>query len=335
MKTLRWGIMGTAKIAREWVIPALQKSRHNEVVAVASRDAQRASECARQLNIPIMLSSYEELLARDDIDAVYNPLPNHLHVPMTIKAVEAGKHVLCEKPLGLNASEVVELMHCVEKAPQIVVMEAFMYRFHPQWQRAIELINKGEIGDVQAVHAHFSYFNRDPNNVRNKPGIGGGGLLDIGCYCVSAARTIFQREPHRVCALLDKDSGFGVDRHSSAVMDFAPGSATFHCSTQSAPSQSVQVTGSVGTLTIENPFYHRGVPSRLLLRRSDEDQTIVIGSHDHYVTQADAFAAAVLNEQPSPAPLADALANMRVLDALFESAEKDNWVDVLSTQDRR
>lgn len=328
MAKLRWGILSNAKIAREWVIPALQKSEYNEVVAITSRDSTRAAECARQFDIPIVADDYQSLLALKEVDAVYNPLPNHLHVPMSIKAVEAGKHVLCEKPLGLDAEEVKQLMLCCEKHPAVAVMEAFMYRFHPQWVRAMDLIHKGEIGDVQSVHGAFTFFNRDPDNVRNKPGIGGGGLMDIGCYCVSTARTVFGREPVKVCAQFDNDPDLGVDRHASGILDFGPGTATFYCSTQSAPFQQVQIIGSVGALTLENPFYHRGVPSRLFIRRGDEEQTIVVGEHNHYVAQADAFALAVLNGRPAPTPLVDALANMRTLDALFMSADQEQWVSV-------
>ena len=333
MKVLRWGIMGNAKIARDWLIPAIQESRHADLAAVASRDLHRARALADSLSedseTPLAFGSYKELLASDAIDAVYIPLPNHLHVPWSIRALEAGKHVLCEKPLGLNSGEVKQLQEVSSRFPELLVMEAFMYRFHPQWQRVRELIESGILGQIEHVQASFTYNNTDPENVRNMPGIGGGGLMDVGCYCISAARFIFRKEPLRVVGSLDRDPGFGTDRHASGILDFGQGMATFHCSTQSHSSQMVKIIGDKGTLEVENPFFRReGIPSRLFLYRNDVAETIVIGSFNHYVCQVDAFCQAALNQLAAPTPLDDALANMKVIDAMFTSASENAWDDI-------
>lgn len=333
MKILRWGIMGNAKIARDWLIPAIRQSRFAELVAVASRDLDRANILADSLAdntaSPLVFGSYEELLASDRIDAVYIPLPNHLHVPWSIRALEAGKHVLCEKPLGLNSGEVAQLQDVANRFPKLLVMEAFMYRFHPQWLRVRELIDSGALGQIEHVQASFTYNNTDPENVRNMSGIGGGGLMDIGCYCISAARFVFGKEPLRVVGNLDWDPEFGTDRHASGMLDFGQGMATFQCSTQSHSSQMVKIIGDKGTLEVENPFFRRdGIPSRLFLYRSDVAEAIVIGSFNHYVAQVDAFSQAALNQLAAPTAVGDALGNMKVIDAIFASDRDKAWVNI-------
>jgi len=329
MKKLQWGVMGTAKIAREWLIPAFQESEHAELVAVASRDLARARNFADETGTPQAFGSYEELLDCSGIEAVYISLPNHLHVPWSIKAVEAGKHVLCEKPLGMDSAEARLLLDASSEAPCLLVMEAFMYRFHPQWLRVRQLIESGELGGIQHVQASFSYHNTDPENVRNMPGIGGGGLMDIGCYCISAARFIFGKEPQRVVGELDWDPEFGTDRHASGMLDFGDGTATFHCSTQSNLSQMVKIIGERGTVQVINPFFNREEePSRLIVYRGDDAEVIVIGNYNHYVSQVDAFSQAASNNQVAPTPLSDAVANMKVIDALFASASEKVWVGI-------
>lgn len=333
MKIVRWGIMGNAKIARDWLIPAIRTSQFAELAAVASRDQHGASELAKSLAegevSPLAFGSYEDLLACNEIDAVYIPLPNHLHVPWSIKALEAGKHVLCEKPLGLNSGEVIQLQNTARKFPELLVMEAFMYRFHPQWVRVAELIASGSLGRVEHVQASFTYNNTDADNVRNMPGIGGGGLMDIGCYCISAARFVFGKEPLRVVGNLDWDPQFQTDRHASGMLDFGQGMASFQCSTQSHLSQMVKIIGDKGTLEVENPFFSReGVPSRLTLYQNDIEETIVVGEFNHYVHQVDAFCHAALNHLSAPTPLGDALGNMKVIDAIFASAEENAWVNI-------
>lgn len=328
MKKLRWGILSTAKIGRQFLIPALHESEHAEVVAVASRDRSRGEAFAKENRIPRVHDGYEALLADPGVDAVYNPLPNHLHVPLSVQAVAAGKHVLCEKPLGLDVADIQPLLRAAADNPKLVVMEAFMYRFHPQWLKVRELIRAGGLGEIKAVHADFTYFNRDPSNVRNRPEIGGGGLLDIGCYCVSAARLAFGREPVRALGLIDADPDFKVDRHASGVLDFAPGMATFYCSMQSNPSQGVRIIGEKASVFVENPFYRRSVSSRLLLRRDNDDEVITVGHYDHYLEMVSAFSRAALEGRPAPTPLSDALANMKALDALFASAKSGGWSSI-------
>jgi predicted dehydrogenase len=230
-RKVRWGILSTAAIGLEKVIPAMQRGEWSEISAIASRDLNKAKQAAERLGIAKAYGSYEELLADDEIAAIYNPLPNHLHVPWTIKAAEAGKHVLCEKPIGLNMEEAEQLI-AVRDRTGVQIQEAFMVRTHPQWIGARELVNAGRIGEVRAINGFFSYFNRDPENIRNKPDIGGGGLLDIGCYPITMSRFIFAAEPRRVCALIERDPEMGTDRLSSAMLDFPAGQATFTCSTQ-------------------------------------------------------------------------------------------------------
>lgn len=325
---LRWGIIGTAKIAREYLIPAIHLSPHAEVVAVASRDLHKARDYADTCDIPRCFDSYQDLLNDPDIDAVYIPLPNDLHVSLSLQAIAAGKHVLCEKPLGLNVKDVQPLLAAAEARPELVVMEAFMYRYHPQWIQVKRLIDQGALGQVNAVDACFTYFNDDPDNVRNNADLGGGGMLDIGCYCMSVARWVFGREPRRVFGQLDIDPTFRVDRHASGLLDFAPGMATFFCSTQSQNSQQVKITGTRGQLIVENPFFaRRDTPSRLLLS-GETDEVMVIGEHNQYLEQINAFSLAALNGNPAPTPLSDALANMKVIDGIFAAAATGHWVGI-------
>ena len=254
MKKINWGILSTAKIGIEKVIPAMQQGKLSEIVAIASRTHESAREAAKNLKIPKAFGSYQDLLDDTSIDAVYIPLPNHMHVPWTIKALAANKHVLCEKPIALTATEAKELLKETEKFPHLKVMEAFMYRHHPQWIRALELINGGGIGMVKTVHSFFSYYNDDPENIRNMVDIGGGGLMDIGCYCISLARLIFDEEPQRVFGKIEYDPGFETDRICSGILDFVQGTSTFTCSTQLVPYQRVNVFGTKGRIEIEIPF---------------------------------------------------------------------------------
>ena len=235
MNKIHWGILSTAKIAIEKVIPAMQQGKHCEMSAIASRTQENARETAKSLKIPKSYGSYQELLNDTSIDAVYIPLPNHMHVPWTIKALAAGKHVLCEKPIAMTADEAEKLLQETQKYPHLKVMEAFMYRHHPQWLRALDMINEGGIGTVKTVHSFFSYHNDDPENIRNIANIGGGGLMDIGCYCISLARLIFDTEPQRVMGKIELDPEFKTDRLCSGILDFGQGTSTFTCSTQLVP----------------------------------------------------------------------------------------------------
>jgi predicted dehydrogenase len=328
MTKINWGILGTARIAVNKVIPALQKSSLGTVAAIASRDGAKARAVAAQLGIARAHDSYEALLADPGIDAVYIPLPNHLHVPWSLRALAAGKHVLCEKPIALNAREAAELAEAARRFPRLKIMEAFMYRFHPQWLRARAIVASGGIGELRALHSHFSYWNVDPNNVRNQAAIGGGGMMDIGCYCLSFARWIFGAEPGRVLGVADLDPGFGTDRLASGLLDFGRGTASFTCSTQLVPYQRAQIFGTEGRLEIEIPCNAPpDQPTRLWHQRAGgAAEEITFPICDQYTLQADAFARAVLDDTPVPTPLADAVGNMRTIEAVLASARTSAWV---------
>ena len=329
MEKLRWGVLGSAKIALENVIPAMQASRHCRVEAIASRDLARAEEAARWRGIPRAYGSYEALLAAPDVDAVYIPLPNHLHVPWAMEALEAGKHVLCEKPVGLDAGEARELQAAAGQHPELRAMEAFMYRFHPQWQRAVEIVAGGGVGNLQTIQSFFSYYNVDPENIRNKAALGGGALMDIGCYCLSLARFLYGAEPRRVLGHVQRDPGFGTDHLTSGLLEFEAGTATFTCGTQLAPYQRVQIVGDRGRVAIEIPFNAPADrPCRLWHQSEGETREELLGPANQYTLMADAFALAVLEDRPVPTPLDDAVANMATIDAVFRSAEEGGWVEM-------
>jgi predicted dehydrogenase len=323
---VRWGVLGVAGIAVKKVIPAMQKGDDTAVVAIASRSLDKAREAAGPLGIATAYGSYEELLADPAIEAVYNPLPNHLHVPWSIRAAEAGKHVLCEKPIALTADEARTLLAARDRTG-VLVQEAFMVRAHPQWLAVRGLVCEGRIGELRTVHAVFSYFNRDPANVRNIADIGGGGLLDIGCYPVTISRFLFGEEPRRVVAVMDRDPDFKTDRLTSGMLEFAAGTATFTCSTQLVPYQRVQVLGTKGRIEVEIPF--NAPPDRSCRVFLDDGrdpfgtgvETSTFETCDQYTIQGDLFSRAVRKGGPAPVPLEDAIANMAVLDALARSAE--------------
>jgi predicted dehydrogenase len=341
-RKVRWGILGTARIGTEKVIPAVQRGELCEVIAIASRSADSAAAAAARLGIAKSYGSYEELLADADVDAVYNPLPNHLHVPWSIRALEAGKHVLCEKPIALSSAEALELVAAGRRHPHLKLMEAFMYRHHPQWIRAREIVTTGGIGDLRTVSTLFSYFNADPGNIRNQAGIGGGALMDIGCYPISLSRFLFDAEPHRVLALVETDPALGTDRLESAILDFGRGTSTFTTSTQLVPYQRVQILGTTGRVEIEIPF--NAPPDRPCRMWHETGGGFVSGSAgsgdaggieelvldvcDQYTIQGDLFARAILDDGPVPTPIEDAVANMRVIESLVESGRRGTWADV-------
>ncbi|MCP4166990.1 MAG: Gfo/Idh/MocA family oxidoreductase [Chloroflexi bacterium] len=327
MSKVRWGIISTANIGTAKVIPAMQKGEFCDVVAIASRDLDSARQAADNLGIPKSYGSYEDLLADPDIDAVYNPLPNHLHVPWSIRALEAGKHVLCEKPIALTAEEGQLLVDAAKQHPDLKVMEAFMYRRHPQWQLAKRFVDEGQIGELRTIQTFFSYFNADPNNVRNIADIGGGGLMDIGCYAISFARFLFDAEPQRVLGLLDYDPNFKTDRLVSALMDFGAGSATFTISTQLASYQRVNIFGISGRIEIEIPANAPpDRPCRVWIQRGEDIEEILLDVVDQYTIQGDLFSQAILNDTPVPTPIEDAVANMRVIEAIIASGKTERWM---------
>ncbi|HVJ35479.1 MAG TPA: Gfo/Idh/MocA family oxidoreductase [Terriglobia bacterium] len=328
-KKLRWGIVSTAKIATEKVIPGLLRSQRCDVVGIASRDLHRAEAAVKKLGLKRAYGSYEELLADPEIDVIYNPLPNHLHVPVTLQAAASGKHVLCEKPIGLDAEDAAQLHRIGDK---VQVLEAFMVRFHPQWLRARDLVEQGAIGPVQAIQVYFSYFNADPNNIRNKRDIGGGAALDIGCYPIVIARFIFKAEPERVIALIDRDPVTGVDRLTSGLLDFGDGRRLdFTVGTQSVPYQRVQIIGSKGRIEIQIPFNAPQAATTLVFcddgSKLDGSAIVTetIAACDQYALEGDAFVEMILGERPCAYGIEDAIQNMRILDALFRSEESGRW----------
>jgi predicted dehydrogenase len=302
------------------------------VVAIASRDHAKAAQAAAELGIPRAYGSYDALLADAEIDAVYNPLPNHLHVPWTLAALERGKHVLCEKPIALSVAEAETLVAARDRTG-LKVQEAFMVRTHPQWLGVRELVRTGRIGPLRALTCTFSYFNEDPANVRHVPEFGGGALLDIGCYPVTVSRFLFEAEPLRVLAALERDPRFGTDRLASALLDFGTGQATFTCATQLVPYQRVQVLGARGRIEVEVPFNAPADrPCRVLV---DDGRDLLGGGIeelafapcDQYAIQGDLFARAILEDGAVPVPLEDSLQNTRVLEALFRSAASGGWTE--------
>ncbi len=330
---VRWGILGVANIAVKKVIPGMQQAPNVAIAAIASRDLTKAQKAAAQLDIPVAYGSYEELLADPLIDAIYNPLPNHLHVPWSVKAAAAGKHVLCEKPIGLTAAG-TELLIAARNKYGVKIGEAFMVRVHPQWLRARELVRTGAIGKLRSVVSVFSYFNNDPKNIRNQSAIGGGGLMDIGCYPITMARFLFGREPVRVSALMDLDPNMRTDRLTSAILDFDPGQAIFTVSTQLVPFQRMQVLGTKARIDMEIPY---NAPPDRATRIFVDDGSQLGGLSarpeefpvlDQYTLQGEAFSRAILDNTEVPVTLEDAHLNMLVIDAIVRAAEAGTWEPV-------
>ncbi len=329
MSKIRWGVLSTALIGTEKVIPAIQGSQRGRVTAIASRDKARAEAAAGKLGIDKAYGSYEELLADPEIDAVYNPLPNNLHVDLTLQAAAAGKPVLCEKPIGMNAVDAERLRTVDGKVP---VMEGFMVRFHPQWLWAREQVRSGVLGELRAIQTFFSYTNLDPANIRNKPETGGGALLDIGVYPTVISRFLFDAEPERVFALVERDPDFGTDRLATAVLDFGAGRRSdFTVSTQVAPFQRVQVVGTKARLEIEIPFNApQGAETRVHLDDGailgdGGRKTHTVPACDQYAEQCDAFARVVLGEAELPYGIEDSIQMMQIIDALFRSGDSGKW----------
>ena len=324
MSKVRWGIISTANIGMAKVTPAIQQAENCEVVAIASRTDERAATAATQLGIPTSYGSYEELLAADDVDAVYIPLANDLHAEWTIKAAAAGKHVLCEKPIALSAAQAEEMQQAC-KAAGVKLAEAFMYRHHPSWVEALRLVREGVIGELQAVQSSFSYYNDDPTNIRNRTANGGGAIMDIGCYNINLSRLLFDAEPTVIQASVRRDPVMGIDIVSSAVLEFpGGGQSTFTCSTRAESYQRAHIFGSLGRIEIEIPF---NIPPNLETRIfvtaggnppvSPATETKTFAPVDQYTIQASLFAQAVLDDTPVVVPVSDAIANMRVIEAIL------------------
>jgi predicted dehydrogenase len=327
MKKVRWGVLGAASIAVRKVIPGMQKGAYSEITAIASRDKKKAEEAAAKLGIAKAYGSYEELLRDGEVDAVYNPLPNHLHVPWSVKAAEAGKHVLCEKPISLTVAEAKSLL-AVRDRTGVKIGEAFMVKTHPQWLRTQEIIRTGGIGNLRAIAGVFSYFNRNPANVRHKVEWGGGGLMDIGCYPITMSRFIFGEEPTRIAATLERDPDFGTDRLASAILEFPSGQSVFTCSTQTAFFQTMHFLGTSGRIEIEIPWNApNDRPCRIFIggQMSGAPQIEEFPVVDQYTIQGDEFSRAIRGEREVPVPLEGAIKNMAVIEAIFKAAESGRW----------
>jgi len=327
---VRWGVLGAANIALKKVIPAMQGSALSQVVAIASRDLAKAQAAAKSLEIPRAYGSYQELIDDPDIEAIYNPLPNHLHVPWSIRAAERGKHVLCEKPVALTAQEARKLLAARDQYG-VQIGEAFVVRTHPQWLKVKEIVLSGRIGELRLISGHFSYYRRDPGDIRSRVEWGGGGLMDVGCYPITISRWLFGAEPTEVVGLIDRDPEMQIDRLTSGLLRFERGHATFSCAMQLVHYQTMQIFGTTGRIAVEIPF---NAPPRDETRIFVDDGRDVAGSGietitfppvDQYTLQADRFSAAIRGVGGVPVSLEDAIGNMAVIDALFRSAESHGW----------
>ncbi len=330
MNRLRWGVLGVAGIATRKVIPAMQKGEFSAVTAIASRNGENARTAADSLGIPKAYGSYNDLLHDPDVDAVYIPLPNHLHVPWTKRAAEAGKHVLCEKPIALSAEEARQLLE-VRDRTGVRIQEAFMVRSHPQWLLVRSLIQEGRIGEVRAMTGVFSYHNDNPANIRNVPEWGGGALMDIGCYLINTSRFLLGREPERVSGAIDRDPAMKVDRLTSMLLDYGGVHLVGTCSMQMVYYQRMQIFGSKGLIDIRIPF--NAPPDRPceIVVDSGKDlfgggqEVLTVPVCDQYTIQGDLFSRAVLEDRPAPEPLEDSVRNMECIEAVFRSAESGRW----------
>jgi predicted dehydrogenase len=331
MHSIRWGVLGAAKIATRKVIPAMQEGRWSRVTAIASRDKARAEREAGPLGIEKVYASYDELLADPDIDAVYNPLPNHLHVPWTIRAAEAGKHVLCEKPIATTSADVARLIE-VRDRTGVLIQEGFMVRSQPRWVETLNIVRSGRIGPLRSISGVFSFFNDDAANIRNVPAYGGGAMFDIGCYLINLSRLLFEKEPLRVSAAVDRDPAFGVDRLSSMILDFGTGHAVGMCSTQLVAWQQMQIFGTRGRLQLDMPFNTPpDQPSRIIFDDGSDlaggggIAPIAIEASNQFTVQADLLSRAILDGTPAPYPLEDSVRNLRVIEAVFRAGDSGQW----------
>jgi predicted dehydrogenase len=330
LRKVKWGVIGVAKIATEKVIPAMQRGKVSEIAAIASRDPSKARTAAEKLGIPRSYGSYEELLADPEIEAIYNPLPNQLHVPWSIKAAEAGKHVLCEKPLSLTVAEAKSLLAAQERTG-VIIAEGFMVRGHPQWLRVRELIAAGRIGDLRSIQGVFSYFNTNPANIRNVPEHGGGSLMDIGCYPIHTSRWMFGEEPVRVMGLLEQDPEWKVDRLTSAMLEFPSGQAIFSCSMQLVYHQRMQLLGTRGRIEMRDALHSAPGPCQLHFDRRRARSCREWHLHRDFPTlqpvhnSGEAFSRVVREGGSVPVPLTDAIKNMAVIEAIVRSGRSGRW----------
>lgn len=333
------GVLGCAKIAREQLIPAMAHSKYANYWGVASRSIDKAALFNQSLQQKKIIGEsnakavegYETLLADPTVNAVYNALPNDMHVPFILKAIRAGKHVLCEKPFAMTSAEAKTVSDALKGSSSLVVMESFMYRFHPQWQQVKQWIDSGHIGALRSISAQFCYFNDDPSNIRNRADAGGGALMDVGCYGISVARMIVGEEPLRLVSALDIHPEYGVDNSVNILMNFSNGiTASILSNTKSYRSQCVMIEGSRGRILLTHPFYCEPHGTRVvtLTAESGDQELRYSGTINHFSIMLDAFCASILKQQPAPLPLSDSIANMKVIDAAFKSQQMGGWIDL-------
>lgn len=330
-RKVKWGILGAAHIAQRRVLPAMRDCQHAEVIAVASRSLDKGRTMAAQFSIPKVYGSYEDLLGDPEVEAVYNPLPNHLHVEWSVRAASRGKHVLCEKPLSRTVAEARRLLEARDTY-HVKIGEAFMVRNHPQWLRTEELVRAGRIGRLRSAVGFFSYFNLDPANTRNIEDYFGGALMDIGCYPIKTTRFVFAEEPIRVIACIERDPSFKTDRLTSAILEYPTGQCIFTCSTQLVYYQRMVFVGTEGRVEVEIPFNApTDKPCRILV---DDSKDLYAGGSvvtelipicNQFTIQADLFSVAIRDNSEVPNPLEDAILNAAVIEALFRSAHSGEW----------
>jgi len=322
MKKIQWGVLGAAIIAVEQMIPAIQESKYGEVRAIASRNLEKAKQVSKKFNIPLFYEGYETLLADPEIDAVYIPLPNHLHVPWAVKALRAGKHILIEKPVALNAEEARILQDEARKHPHLKAMEAFMYKFHPQWNEIKKLIDEGAIGTLKLIQSSFSFFDDHPESIVNSKEYGGGSLMDVGCYPVSVSRYLFGEEPTHVMATMEYHPETQIDLHASGILEFDRGRTLFFSSIQQMEYQEVSIFGTHGKILVDIPFNPPpDQPAQWILETEDHRKIIRSEISNQYTTQADTFSRAILDQAGLPVSLLDAVQNMEIVDAIHKSAQ--------------
>ncbi len=325
MDKIKFGVLGVSNHLLKRIILPLQQTQYSSIYGIASRDKTKAQSFAKEFGIEKCFDSYETLLADKNINAVYIPLPNHMHKEWVIKAARAGKHVLCEKPLTLNASEAKEILK-VEQETGVNIMEAFMYPFHPQWEHTLNIIRTNQIGKIQYIHTSFSYNNPASGNIRNIKEYGGGGLMDIGCYAISASRFLFQQEPERVISLCKSHPTFHTDVLSSAMLDFNGAHATFTVSTLSHANQSVEIVGTGGKINIHIPFNtYVDTKATITVSTPQGDRDIEFEACDQYGLMFDTFSKAILQQEKSPHSISNTINNMKVIDAIFKSNTTQMW----------
>jgi predicted dehydrogenase len=325
-----WGILGTSKFATDMMIPSMQASETGHIVAIASRSLDKSVAWASRFKVQSAYGSYLELLADPKVEAVYVPLPNHMHVQWAAKALESGKHVLCEKPLALKAAEVDQLIALRDKTG-LIVQEAAMTLTCPRWLRARDLVREDRLGPLRAIIGSFSNYNDSEDDIRNQAEMGGGSLLDLGFYPITMSRFLYEREPTRVMGLLDYDLRFRVDKHSTVIMDFDQGRSIFTCSTRSASHQSLEIIGERASLVMSDPWtMSHSSPTELTIRTrigsEYRDEIIELPRCNQWEHMCNMFCQSIQNSTPAPIPLEDSAANARVIEAIFRSSKSGGWV---------